>query len=254
MKKIGLITFNDYLNYGNRLQNYALQEVVKYLGFEVETIKIILEANVNNDIRSRLTRIRNLSFEEFSSKLLNKIWRIAHKKRINYNIALRKELFKKFTDNFIIESNYIITNNNIPDELNDAYDFFITGSDQVWNPNYNYGSSVYFLTFASKHKRIAYAPSFGVSHIAPEYTNKYKMWLSEMYRLSVREEDGAKIIKELTGMDVPVLIDPTLLLTKEKWLSIAKEAKNKPKQNYLLTYFLGVMTKKYNKQIEFTIL
>lgn len=60
-----------------------------------------------------------------------------------------------------------------------------------------------------------------------------------MHRLSVREDAGAKIIKDLTGRDAPVLVDPTLLLTKEKWLFIAKEADNKPKKKYMLTYFLG---------------
>ena len=38
MKKIAIITIFDENNYGNRLQNYATQEVLKELGFEVETI------------------------------------------------------------------------------------------------------------------------------------------------------------------------------------------------------------------------
>lgn len=71
-----------------------------------------------------------------------------------------------------------------------------------------------------------------------------------MHKLSVREDDGAKIIKELTGKDAPVLVDPTLLLTREKWLSIAKEASNKPKGKYLLTYFLGGIPDNYKKQIK----
>jgi len=123
-------------------------------------------------------------------------------------------------------------------------------SDQVWNPCNLHGSSIYFLTFAEKHKRIAFAPSFGVSEIKAEYVERYKEWLSGMHRLSVREDDGAKIIKELTGRDAPVLVDPTMLLTKEKWLSIAKPAKNKPQGRYLLTYFLGGIPAKYKRQIE----
>ena len=68
--------------------------------------------------------------------------------------------------------------------------------------------------------------------------------------MSVREDDGAKIIKDLTGRDVPVLVDPTLLLTKEKWMTISKEASNKPKEKYLITYFLGGVPEIYKRQIK----
>lgn len=71
-----------------------------------------------------------------------------------------------------------------------------------------------------------------------------------MDKLSVREEAGAKIIKDLTGRDAEVLVDPTMMLTREKWLSIAKEAPNKPKGKYLLTYFLGGVPSKYKRQIK----
>ena len=38
MRKIGILTINDYNNYGNRLQNYAVQEVLLKQGFNVQTI------------------------------------------------------------------------------------------------------------------------------------------------------------------------------------------------------------------------
>src|SRR5699024_11723880 len=37
LRKIGIITLNGYFNYGNRLQNFALQETLKRYNFEVET-------------------------------------------------------------------------------------------------------------------------------------------------------------------------------------------------------------------------
>ncbi len=83
-----------------------------------------------------------------------------------------------------------------------------------------------------------------------EYKERYKKWLSVIPYLSVREESGAKIVKELTGRDVPVLIDPTLMLTKEKWLSIAREDPYKPDRPYLLTYFLGKVPKETRKKIK----
>ncbi|WP_101303143.1 polysaccharide pyruvyl transferase family protein [Acetivibrio saccincola] len=245
MRKIGIMTLNGYYNYGNRLQNYALQESLKFLGFVVETI-----INRRTPKKTKfIKRIHNLgtnSYKEIYIKAYNKTWRKIRKK----SIVKRTENFKEFTLNYINETNYFISENNIPKNLSDRYDYFVTGSDQVWNPVNTLGSSIFFLTFAEKHKRIAYAPSFGVSEIKPEYKEKYKEWISEIPWLSVREDDGARIIKELTGRDAPVLVDPTLLLTKEKWLSIAKEAQNKPKGNYLLTYFLGGIPPKYKKQIK----
>lgn len=122
--------------------------------------------------------------------------------------------------------------------------------DQVRNPYFSDGSPIYFLTFASKEKRIAYSPSFGISEIPSEYLENYKIWLSEMASLSVREEAGAKIIKDLTGRDALVLVDPTLMLTKEKRLSIAEESFYKSKNKYLLTYFLGTQLKEEKKKIK----
>ena len=245
MRKIGIMTLNGCYNYGNRLQNYALQESLKFLGFVVETI-INRRTTKKTKFIKRIHNLGTNSYKEIYIKAYNKTWRKIRKK----SIVKRTENFKEFTLNYINETNYFISENNIPKNLSDRYDYFVTGSDQVWNPVNTLGSSIFFLTFAEKHKRIAYAPSFGVSEIKPEYKEKYKEWISEIPWLSVREDDGARIIKELTGRDAPVLVDPTLLLTKEKWLSIAKEAQNKPKGNYLLTYFLGGIPPKYKKQIK----
>ncbi len=247
MRKVAIITLRGYFNYGNRLQNYALQESLKSLGFYVETIKNNTKNIIgkNNKIK-KLSRLKNKSPKLICKILNKKIATYLNRKIIDERI----KVFRKFTLDYIKETNFMILDDNIIDMLSDRYDYFVTGSDQVWNPDYLYGTSINFLTFAPKHKRIAYAPSFGVSEIKPEYKEKYKEWISEIPWLSVREDDGARIIKELTGRDAPVLVDPTLLLTKEKWLSIAKEAKNKPKGNYLLTYFLGGIPPKYKKQIK----
>ncbi|MFE4814818.1 polysaccharide pyruvyl transferase family protein, partial [Peribacillus simplex] len=175
-----------------------------------------------------------------------------YNKRLETFRNQRIKVFKEFTSSYIIETDISITESNIPNEIVDRYDYFVTGSDQVWNPNYRKGSPIDFLTFAPKNKRIAFAPSFGVSEIPKEYHQNYKKWLTEMHGLSVREEAGAKIIKNLTGRNATVLIDPTLMLTKEKWLSISKLPLNKPKGKYLLTYFLGDISrerKKYIKEI-----
>lgn len=248
MKKIGILTINDYDNYGNRLQNYAAQEVLKSLGFYVETVRN--ETEYTASMKKKIGKVKSISWGGFFKKSYLKIYNRLIKYKLKEIQSKRIERFKKFTSEYILETNYTISKENIPANFSDCYDFFVTGSDQVWNPIFRHGSSIDFLTFAPKEKRIAYSPSFGVSQISEEYLYNYKLWLSEMKSLSVREEAGANIIKNLTGREATVLIDPTLMLSKNKWLSIAKQASNKPKQKYLLTYFLGEISAKKNNKIQ----
>lgn len=251
MSKVGIITLNGYKNYGNRLQNYALQEVIKYLEFSVDTIIVdIRECDKFTDTNYSINKLKKITTIDGIKKVIPKVYYTLQNKKNKNNIIRRTANFKKFTEDYIYESNYSISEKRLPNNIIDKYDFFVVGSDQVWNPHYIASSSIYFLTFAPREKRIAYAPSFGVSEIPFEDKENYKKWLSEMSFLSVREQAGADIVKKLTGRDAPVLVDPTLMLTKEKWLSIAKEASNKPKQNYLLTYFLGKIPKNTHKMIE----
>lgn len=244
-KKAAILTLNGYENYGNRLQNYAVQEVLSQLGFECDTILIDRKNLKSEGFVNRFKKIS--SFSEFSSKLYKKI-----NNKLNQNvIKKRRYILMKFSERYISETNYKISKDYIPNHLCTKYEFFIVGSDQVWNPNNLHGTTFYFLTFVKdKEKRIAYAPSFGIPELPDEYKERYKKWLSGIPYLSVREESGAKIVKELTGRDVPVLIDPTLMLTKEKWLSIAKNDPGKPNSPYLIAYFLGRVPKETRTRIE----
>ena len=243
MKKVGIVTISGHKNYGNILQNYAVQEVLKDLGFYAVTIEnaVVPTAFAIKPPISKLTILRK------------KMDRWIHKKRIKEykEYQRRKEkAFKDFKAAHIEHTDYVISENNVPDGLSESFDFFVTGSDQVWNPYYRFGSGIDFLTFAPPDKRVAFSPSFGVTEIPGVLREPYGVWLREMHRLSVREESGARIVKELTGRDAPVLIDPTLMLSKEKWLSVANDAPAKPDREYLLTYFLGVIPRKYKNEIE----
>jgi hypothetical protein len=253
MNKIAILTLNGYFNYGNRLQNFALQEVLKSLSFDVETLIVRYDREEHNRIKStRFERIRilkNKTLSELLSKSINKVYNIMNKKEIVKSKRLRTKVFLEFTKNHIVETDDSISNDYLSKNILDEYDFFVVGSDQVWNPFYPEVSEIYFLTFAPRKKRIAYAPSFGVSVVPEDIKEKYKEWIKDIEYLSVREKDGAKIIKDLTEREAPVLVDPTILLTKEKWLSISKKASNKPKEKYLLTYFLGGIPDNYKKQI-----
>lgn len=246
MGKVGIITLNGYFNYGNRLQNYALEQVLRNLGYEVETIIVDLISNINSNRQKKfIEKIKEKNIKEVYFATQNKIQEYVYKNKLKQQ---RTIIFKDFSKRFISETKISISDQDIPKVLKDRYDFFVTGSDQVWNPYYTGGSSLQFLTFAPINKRISYAASFGISEIPNQYINNYKRWLSEMEYLSVREETGAKIIKKLTGKDAKVHVDPTMLLTKEEWLSISEVPSHKPKKPYLLTYFLGdIPNKRKNK-------
>jgi hypothetical protein len=248
-RKIAIITLNGYFNYGNRLQNFALQNAIESLGFDVETI--INTTKLKKNTSSRIQKIKSKSMADIFRILKYKLNNILYKEEYINSRKIRTEIFKEFSHNYICETDYNVSQNNMPADLSDRYAYFVAGSDQVWNPDYICDSSINFLTFAEYKKRITYAPSFGVSKIPQGYISNYKKWLSGIHKLSVREDDGAKIIKNLTGRQAPVLLDPTLLLTKEEWLSVSRKATNKPAGKYLATYFLGNLPYSYKKHIKY---
>lgn len=260
--KIGIVTiYGD--NYGNKLQNVALQRIAESLSYKAETIRIINGFNLNKEksgLAERLNpgRIKRGVAERFKNRYPYKNQRdgIIASIRFQKNttcvdlLERRAQAFKTFSEKHIKCSSIIIDADDAKWQdvhlgINEVYNCFITGSDQVWNRT----KSPYFLRFASAEKRIAFAPSFGVGVIPRELHPIYRKWLSEIPYLSVREERGAEIIRELTGREVPVVPDPTLCLSREEWERI----ESKPvfaDGDYVLTYFLGNETNRYRSYIE----
>ena len=117
-------------------------------------------------------------------------------------------------------------------------DSFIIGSDQVWNPYYE-AKEYEFLTFVPKEKRLSFAASIGADSIPEDAKWYFKKNLSDMKYISVREERAAEIVKELTGRDADITLDPTLLLDKADWEIIAKKPTINIEDKYICTYFLG---------------
>lgn len=252
-KKIGIITLNGYFNYGNRLQNYAVEQILQSLDFEVKTIRHSFNKDIGivKNLTSKFSRIKKMNNQEIFDKLKNKFRYYANKKSIDEYKKAKHIIFKEFSDEYLNESDYIISPNDIPDFLINEFDYFVVGSDQVWNPaNISKSNPINFLTFAPLDKRIAYSPSFGVSNIPDELKDRYKKWLSNMKHLSVREKEGSKIIKELIGEKTDVLIDPTLMLSQDHWESISINSDKKPNNDYLLTYILGDLSSKKKEEIE----
>lgn len=222
MKKVGIITLQGLYNYGNRLQNYAVQEIVKKYGYEAESI--LLEGSLKKKIRevvSFFAEARVTNTAHYFIRFYN-FWRFNHK-----NIRIKS---------FRI-------NNTTLRKIAKRYDFLALGGDQIWNQKYEiFGdfdqSGFQFGSAVAADKRIPFSPSFGESSI-PECKKDYcRHWLIEMPHLAIREKSGADIIYDLTGKEAEVVIDPVMVLSEEDWKKVFDERKY-CNQHYVLTCFLG---------------
>lgn len=233
MLRVAIITINDNNNYGNRLQNYALQQ---YL---FNKIKIEKVDTIWYDPQYRYMSQTNIfSWETWIKYIIN--WK-------NQRVYLKEEYLKnnirmynisKFTEKINTRFDFKIKNN-----LEAKYDYFIVGSDQVWNLNFWSKkcdhANIRFLKFAPKEKRVAYAASIAIPSIPKDKEQFFRDSLNEMKAISMREKSGAELVKNLTGKDVPVVVDPTILLSKEEWQKIELVPEWYNGEKYILTYFLG---------------
>ena len=215
---IGIFTITDGENYGNRLQNYAMQTVLEEKGHNVKTLKTdYYTDHIDIKIKLFIKKHTNIKNNKFS-------------KRIN--------AFKKFNKEYIKFEKEIVRENAKFSKL-DKYDCFVVGSDQVWNPNFPTTSGNSFLKFAVGKKKVAIAASFGVDAIDEENVNSYIENLKTFDAISVREQSGNNIVRKLLNHDVRVLLDPTLMLGREEWDRIAKKPKCIHSNNFCLCYLLG---------------
>lgn len=222
--KIGIVTITGETNYGNRLQNLALQTVISELGFTSETLlrpvceplsmtdrlKSFVKVILNHD---KYSNLRILKFESFNRKYINQVSK-------------------------------------------DAYDCdcYVVGSDQVWNLNFSKirkNIEFYFLQFANKEKRLGFSVSIGTDSVPKEYERDFIKYESMMGAYSVRETAGANYIESVTGTRPPVTLDPTFLVEAEKWRNVAKKP-SKVEDEYILTYMMGGIgeeTKEYIAEV-----
>lgn len=240
MHKIGLVTVTYINNYGSHLQSFALQEELRILGYVPEIIDI---ESVRDDVNKKrrlyvLTRV--LDFEEMMAYYQILRRRIAclfdkEYRRIRDNRLIQ---FKKFSNEKYNLAERVDGWGGLAKQCSDNYEAVIVGSDQNWRPA-NIAGGFYTLEFVPfEINKIAYATSFGIDHVIDKQKRRARYFLDRIDHLSVREMAGKKIIKELIGRDVPVVLDPTLLLSSDQWDEyIPRESIIKG--DYILCYFLG---------------
>lgn len=248
MGKVTITTAHKGFNYGTSLQAYASKSYITSLGYDAEIVWY-----KEGFIKGRDIRLRKLIF-----MFLRTFWRpsLFKKTLLSYKSSLTKEInedakkiFLEFTEKELnIQSfswrelkEYVRKEEVIA---------CICGSDQIWNATNIYIDPIYYLKFAPRKKRVAYAPSFGKDEIPKYNKNAIKRNISQIDYLSVREEQGSNIINELVGREVPVMIDPTLLLNKEDWLKAIRDINNNDKKKYILLYFLDKPSQEAMRYIE----
>ncbi len=219
--RIGIVTItNGPDNYGNVLQNYAVQQSIKKIG------------------RCRYETINNLTFKEhrrFHIYIVPKFF-------IDRKRAQKSWAFNCFKQKHIKYSRYHIgrSTKNLK-KISKKYDKIICGSDQIWNPDYksNHNWDVSLLRFAEPEQKIAFVVSFGVSSLEREKEEMFADALKSFHSISVRENSGADLVEKLIGKRPQVLIDPTMILERQEWDTILKPIKKLNKKKFILKYVLG---------------
>lgn len=227
MAKIGIITYHFAGNYGAVLQCYALNEYLNTCGHDAKVINCVTPKQSdnnsiyrkNNNIKSILKNILLLPFHNS-----------------------RKTRFQRF-DNF--------RNNNLKltqlvqsvDELKnlieiEKFDYIISGSDQVFNPNIYDFEPTFLYPFKTQSKKIGYAASIGKA--TSEQLQEYAEWIDDFYSISVREQSAKERLYSYSK-DITIVMDPVFLLHKEQWESICV----KKTKRYLLGYYINA---KYRDQ------
>lgn len=224
--KAGLLTFYHIHHYGAMFQAAATERAVERCGCDCEIIDYFV--NQDNALFKRPTGIGSAAHDAHTA--------------LHYKaLSTRYQRFEQFSRAHlrISAQHYAQAGELAASAL--PYDVLLSGSDQIWNPKIFPDGAfdpVFFGAFSQK-RRIAYAPSFGIPSIPEEMQAELRGYLNGFSHLSVRETQGREIVKHIAGSEVPVVLDPTLLLTAADWAAMAHHPADYPTGGYILCYCIS---------------
>ncbi len=217
--KTGILTYFDTTNYGANLQAFALYEAIKNLGFKVEIINYSCE-----NIKKRELKILNVNngLKNFLSSVYHAPKKIIKHHKFYSFIKDHEQLsFNKYTKKNIVT-------------VSNEYDKFLVGSDILWNFQINGYDTTFMLDFLTDNtKKYSFSTSIGTpwnqeeKRIASKYLTKFN-------RISVRELEAVKWVKEVSGKEVTLVCDPTMLITSKRWCELCSNKTYKDK--YIFVY------------------
>ncbi len=242
--KVAVVTLMDDANLGNRLQNYAVQQILSQKGYDVTSLYVAT--------KTCNTFSRHGIKERLHALLLRTGLRSSPFYIQRFGKGKKELLGNDFTRRYIKTSkNYVLRYmNHKMEKYQDDFDFWCVGSDQVWNGNLVQANPEWFLTFAPSNRIFSFSASFGNTNIASAYIDNFTAGFKHMESISVREKDGQDLLRKLAGKEADLLLDPTLLLGQNRWLEIEETPKLLGNKPYILTYFLGGMTTTQREHIE----
>lgn len=222
MKKIGILTFHNAINYGAVLQAFALKNTVKKLECDCKIINYRNVTIENNDSYSMKDFIKPKQLLKIISQFQG-----TTKKKKEFAVFSKKHLEISSTE--ILKSDL--------KNLTNQYDMFIVGSDQVWNPVLTHDDYTYFLDFCTDNtKKCSYAASFGELTLSKSQEEKCLEYLSEFSYISIREQNKVNEYAKKINKKLYCHIDPVFLLSKDEWrdMTILPQIKS----DYILVYYI----------------
>ena len=229
--KIAIMTRFHQDTYGTVLQAAALRLVLGKMGHEAYIIQYIPEGSV-------VTLPSDTVQEQLA-------WAVKQSRMDDRDPVLSgpdlSDAFSCFRDRFLRMTSFCATLSDL-EALNESYDAFICGSDQIWYPEYF--DSHYYLDFVEDPERmVAYAPCIlEADQIDPCIKHQMKKLISRFIHLSVREQDGRRLLDAQFGEKTEEVADPLLLIEDGQWdtlLAGQSETDSTKEEPYLLAFFQG---------------
>ena len=255
--KTATVTWITYNNYGTELQAFALQNYIASLGVDNTIIsdRLIL-AETHREFRNYTDNNKKVHTHEERSlftllkrnlgyyyKKFNHVNLINHFKKLYKDITVKKirtvfykneNAFERFKSDYL-KIQYGIKRSELS-KLNESYDLFICGSDQIWSLLAHNFDPFYYLDFVDK-KKISYAASIGSNDIEESKRSILRDLLFDFDYISVREEETSKQLEKIIHKKVDFVADPVLLFDSGFWMKTTQRIKIR-KKKYLLCYFL----------------
>lgn len=233
MKKIGIITYFYFYNYGTMLQGFATQLLFgKKEGIDAE----LIDYRFGTKIAPRKIDILKIRLKRIFI-YLKEFQRIYLTGKYASLMAHRRAFFDEFASKYLnLSPKKYMYENEVAEDA-PKYDIYITGSDQTFSPKIGFSPAL-FLNFAQIDAiKAAYAPSLGVSFLTEDQAAFIGQELKKYDFLSCRESLGSEMLEKITGRKVETVLDPTLMIHSDDWAQFSVKPSIKGK--YILCYFLG---------------
>ena len=234
---IGVCIKYFHENYGGMLQAYATTAMLEERGIPYELIRY--EKKISPILFMKwLPRILNgVLINDKYEALKKKVGKKLHPEFAN-NDRIRMEAFRTFKETHFTKFSPIFYGYDELKKGAHRYSAVLTGSDQLWSPA-GLPTNFYNLMFVPESvRKISYASSFGVKNIPWYQKRRTRAFLNRMDYISMRENRGAEIVKELAGKAVPVVMDPVFFFDRQGWEQLIPP-KKEIEEKYIFAYFLG---------------